>query len=843
MLRIKIALLVCFFVAPLCAKAAEGYTGTIRMVLYNALAKDKHIIFEGEAENGRWDRLGGIALSHNNGDHYGFVQEFKAANGTMTIRMLATIGADMWVSGGEATYQVDLKGNGSVMEGTFSGKYNDNPVSGKATCELGPPRPMRIKDYKPLDPTERPRLLFRKHDLPWIQERLKTPLGQAYLEANRKSAAAGDLVALGMLYQLTGDKAAAERAQKIIEGFNHNLSPEGGGGTGFIGHQLVAIAFAYDLCYEAWPAEFRITLTEDLDREVSFMQRSLAPAGANFHPCSNFYGPGRGAPAIASLAMFGEKGPPPRKPVAPEEIETKGDLQAKLWAKTGKLDQYKAQYPRMLALYEANLRTWEQTGGAHPDRLAAFYNGFLQMNRHYRYGMGDGGYGAETKIYSDIANWYPLVYNTCYMRMFGKEASFRPDVRMTTIRRMVQTVFFADGSQRHDMLGPIGGWPMRFVAANFPVIPEEYKPYIKAMWNHVARVTEDDPSTLGGLLTGDSGGLYLAHVLLHYPLELKAIHPRQGMTKTWVAPYYGWYGFRNGYEGGDDFVFQVHAMHHLVKGWRVPCAGSLRLWGLGHQWAAGYHAKEGYRSEEPVVLLPEDTTDDIASGRTTHYQAMPDGSATLTVDLNDIYGTTKLVEARRKAVKTKTGGIVIDRNPATDEAPKMARSALYDYNGLRFDDNWEDSGITGLRAFGIDYSGKCGAPALLVLVDKIQGGKKRDWNWQIPSPKDGAPTVKAEGNTFTMSYSDASMKAIFVSPDVKIDPSAPGHIDYRRWQGATASFRRISATADSGSFFVILTLQRGAAPAVKVEGTGLDAKVTVGQQTVRFDGQKVIFGN
>jgi hypothetical protein len=69
------------------------------------------------------------------------------------------------------------------------------------------------------------------------------------------------------------------------------------------------------------------------------------------------------------------------------------------------------------------------------------------------------------------------------------------------------------------------------------------------------------------------------------------------------------------------------------------------------------------------------------------------------------------------------------------------------------------------------------------------------------------------------------------------------HIDYRRWPGRSASFSRISATADSGSFFVILTLQRGVAPAVKVEGTGLDAKVTVGQQTVRFDGQKVIFGN
>jgi hypothetical protein len=39
---------------------------------------------------------------------------------------------------------------------------------------------------------------------------------------------------------------------------------------------------------------------------------------------------------------------------------------------------------------------------------------------------------------------------------------------------------------------------------------------------------------------------------------------------------------------------------------------------------------------------------------------------------------------------------------------------------------------------------------------------------------------------------------------------------------------------------VILTLQRGAAPAVEAEGIGLDAVVTVGGQTVRFDGKNIV---
>jgi hypothetical protein len=43
-------------------------------------------------------------------------------------------------------------------------------------------------------------------------------------------------------------------------------------------------------------------------------------------------------------------------------------------------------------------------------------------------------------------------------------------------------------------------------------------------------------------------------------------------------------------------------------------------------------------------------------------------------------------------------------------------------------------------------------------------------------------------------------------------------------------------------FFVVVTLQRGDPPAVKVEGSGLGAKVTVGKRTVAFDGQKIILG-
>jgi len=45
---------------------------------------------------------------------------------------------------------------------------------------------------------------------------------------------------------------------------------------------------------------------------------------------------------------------------------------------------------------------------------------------------------------------------------------------------------------------------------------------------------------------------------------------------------------------------------------------------------------------------------------------------------------------------------------------------------------------------------------------------------------------------------------------------------------------------DEGEFFVVVTVGRGDPPAVKTEGEGLKAKVTVGKRTIRFDGEKIV---
>ena len=58
-------------------------------------------------------------------------------------------------------------------------------------------------------------------------------------------------------------------------------------------------------------------------------------------------------------------------------------------------------------------------------------------------------------------------------------------------------------------------------------------------------------------------------------------------------------------------------------------------------------------------------------------------------------------------------------------------------------------------------------------------------------------------------------------------------------EGFHGTLHRVK-TAGGDGFFVVLAFQRGEAPKVTVQGAGLDARVTVGGRTVRFDGKRIV---
>jgi hypothetical protein len=255
----------------------------------------------------------------------------------------------------------------------------------------------------------------------------------------------------------------------------------------------------------------------------------------------------------------------------------------------------------------------------------------------------------------------------------------------------------------------------------------------------------------------------------------------------------------------------------------------------------------------------------------------------VTVNLDDVYASAK---------KTKKG-----------------RAKLYEkYGGIMLRENLVDSGITGLRAFGVDYSGKTGAPCLIALVDRIEGSKKAMWalpfafgswgvgkfqmenvddvakklgyagmtkkyykemmaqveRWKLPGDRgrqspykpfadareETLKTLKLEGNTFTITKDGATLRGTFVAPakvtlstdDLeKMHMGAKRTILYRACAGLFATDPS-TGSGQAADYLCIMTIQKGDPPEVKVKGKGLDAVVTVGKQTIRFDGEKIVFG-
>jgi hypothetical protein len=237
----------------------------------------------------------------------------------------------------------------------------------------------------------------------------------------------------------------------------------------------------------------------------------------------------------------------------------------------------------------------------------------------------------------------------------------------------------------------------------------------------------------------------------------------------------------------------------------------------------------------------------------THLQTT-DTTAIMSLDLSEVYTA-----------------------PATDDEEK--RPALFErYGNLAIAGSFKPSGISGMRSVAIDYSGKSGAPCLIVIVDRVDGAKRSQWTWQIDSRRENAgratpvegqeplvewggqrwpyragtfikdetaaiddPNTTVTPHGFVLRRGAAQLNATVVAP------SSPeiSFVERRRYTqaakyGVSRALSRAVFVEGEGTYFVVMTVQEGDAPKPQIEGRGLDAVVRIGDRVVRFDGKNVV---
>lgn len=161
-----------------------------------------------------------------------------------------------------------------------------------------------------------PRLFLSPDDVAQFRARAKEEPYQSYVDALKKRAKDTNQLEtnssvlydmrprdLASLYLATGDEQYAKQAAKIVEGMLEDKeywqNPGSKGLTRSAG--ALTIAWAYDLCFDAWPKEFRERVSKELMEKADGIMASMG-AGANHNIGNNWQGVRYGSAGIAYLA-------------------------------------------------------------------------------------------------------------------------------------------------------------------------------------------------------------------------------------------------------------------------------------------------------------------------------------------------------------------------------------------------------------------------------------------------------------------------------------------------------------------------------------------------------------
>ncbi|MFP4054582.1 MAG: hypothetical protein ACLFV7_12045 [Phycisphaerae bacterium] len=542
------------------------------LTLEQAVRNKANLLLEFEVRDGEFQETAwGEAVWYNRSHHYAKVKSARIADGKRVVSLDVTVQGDPWVPGAKGPITLTLQQEGKSVTGTYEGKLGEVDVSGKVRGHVGPAWPMPIRGVEPARSAEHPKLIFRKSERDELRRRAtETPQGKAILDRTLKMLDAKfkeeadkrtnwPAVGYGFAWQMTGEKKYADKAREIIRKTMFE-NPAGRRGQGIgqdIHHapRLQGLALAYDLCYDAWDADFRAKVVGDIQQRVrelragKFQGRKMS--GFNPNWWSNHNGIRAACMGLGALAVIGEKN---------ADGKTLEDA-----------EQIIAEAARGVRMY-------------------------------YTMGVSQSGWNMEGAFYKVMTMRRGLVHFVqAYNKTMGLDLLAGPAGDFDMVNYFME-------------MEPGKGWPKLdgvIWTADLVTVPDDMMPGVKYILDRAVGLQ-------GRKTFGIDHTIFAPYALANYPFEVDAVEPGESLRWMAPDPRKGHYVFRPTLQDRNDVLLVLNLKSRIFGGCHYERSGEVsefHLHGSGVKWIEGTYLPKVLdipaRNElhGPVVVAESDLGD------------------------------------------------------------------------------------------------------------------------------------------------------------------------------------------------------------------------------------------
>lgn len=465
-----------------------------------------------------------------------------------------------------------------------------------------------VPGWKALQPGEHPRLIFRKDDLPALRQRAATPAGKVIVERLKKQLETPAFTTwhasgYALLYQVTGDKAYADKAREFAEktlagqGNPDNRYTWPGNGQLRAGPCMAGLALAYDLAYDGWDEETRTKVAKGIMANRYFEE---IPHHPRHVPGCNHWGAHTGGSGIALLALKGDPGVDSAK-IDPLLEKVTNNARREIAEGYGPQGYY----------YE----------GHHCGRLSS-NSGLVSFVQAYRVAAG-----RDLVAKNEHAQW--LVTKWVY-EFVDHPAGAKTGPYTYNSRGMYCGDFGRSGISS-------GG----DFAQGFGICSKEHLPAVLWLYNHIIEPGEKTYDV-------DSYPHRAAYALMNWPLDVQERNPGELFPLARFEEGPGYCVFRNGWKDKGNIVVTALLGSSPRSGRGMGVGGSIMVAGHGirYTFPGMFHSSKAtykHLSKDGSGVVSAVGLDNPGHGKSGPAVALPKKPSSLAVDFSGASGAPLLV--------------------------------------------------------------------------------------------------------------------------------------------------------------------------------------------------------